>query len=127
MSLESCPKCGYAVSIAGKQCRHCATSPPGMPLSIAFDGKLILRVTLAALWFGVVAYLIRIIPDNNVPELIPPTPYSIPASRIKGSAAFTKTGEEVRDQQPAGLNLAVSLPEPIKVPHPATSYVSPSP
>jgi len=38
MSLESCPSCGYALSIIDHHCRHCTTASRAIP-SRPFDAK----------------------------------------------------------------------------------------
>jgi len=38
MSLESCPTCGYALSIIDQHCRHCTTASRAIP-SRPFDAK----------------------------------------------------------------------------------------
>jgi hypothetical protein len=58
MPLESCPTCGYALSIIDHRCRHCATASRAIP-SRPFDAKhlreLIVVVVVVA---SVVVYLI---------------------------------------------------------------------
>ena len=57
MSLESCPKCGYAVAIASSDCRHCS------PRASAFlappkwrEANLLLPIASASFALAVLAY-----------------------------------------------------------------------
>jgi hypothetical protein len=58
MSLESCPTCGYALSILNHHCRHCGTASAAIP-SRTFDAKhlqqMIIPVVVA---LSVLVYLI---------------------------------------------------------------------
>jgi hypothetical protein len=59
MPLESCPTCGYALSIVDHHCRHClpsrsASAKAGAP----FDAKHLQRMIMAAVALSVLIYLI---------------------------------------------------------------------
>ena len=56
MSLESCPECGYALSISDHHCRNCATLFEARPWFRKWDAKLLLHLGLAALAAGVLIY-----------------------------------------------------------------------
>jgi hypothetical protein len=57
MSLQSCPTCGYALSIHDHHCRHCLPSRSGFakadPL---FDMKHLSTIIVAVLALSVLAY-----------------------------------------------------------------------
>jgi hypothetical protein len=58
MPLESCPTCGYALSIVDHHCRHCATPSQAIP-SRPFDAKHMQQViTAVVVALGVLVYLI---------------------------------------------------------------------
>jgi hypothetical protein len=57
MSLESCPTCGYALSIIDHHCRHCATASRAI-LSQSFDAKHVQRMIIAVVVLSVLVYLI---------------------------------------------------------------------
>jgi hypothetical protein len=48
MPLESCPTCGYALSVLDHQCRHCAVSLSAFPLSRLFDAKHLSKMIIIA-------------------------------------------------------------------------------
>ena len=55
MSLESCPSCGYALSVSGQQCRHCP--PDFIPLRAkGLEMKLLMPLGAAAVGLGLVIY-----------------------------------------------------------------------
>jgi hypothetical protein len=58
MSLESCPTCGYALSILGKDCRHCAASFAERPASPAFNARYLPQIITATVVFIAFACLI---------------------------------------------------------------------
>jgi hypothetical protein len=58
MSLESCPTCGYALSIVGSRCRHCASSFGALPSSRPFDAKYLPQIISAVIVLSVLAYLV---------------------------------------------------------------------
>jgi hypothetical protein len=58
MSLESCPTCGYALSIVNHHCRHCATAPRAIP-SRPFDAKHLQQIIVpVVVALSVLVYLI---------------------------------------------------------------------
>jgi hypothetical protein len=58
MPLESCPTCGYALSIVDHHCRHCVTASRAIP-SRPFDAKHLQQViTAVVLALSVLVYLI---------------------------------------------------------------------
>jgi hypothetical protein len=57
MSLESCPTCGYALSIAGHHCRHCTTESGAIP-SRPFDAKHLQKMIMVVVALSVVVYFI---------------------------------------------------------------------
>jgi hypothetical protein len=57
MPLESCPTCGYALSIHDHHCRHCAVPLSVFPLSQLFDAKHLSKMIVAVLVLSVLAYL----------------------------------------------------------------------
>jgi hypothetical protein len=58
MPLESCPVCGYALSVHDHHCRHCAVSLSAPPLSWLFDAKhLSTMIVVAVLVLSVLTYL----------------------------------------------------------------------
>jgi hypothetical protein len=63
MSLESCPACGYALSVHDHLCRHClpsrsAFAKAGLPsINALFDAKYLPRMIVAVLVLSVLAYL----------------------------------------------------------------------
>lgn len=58
MPLESCPTCGYALSVLDHQCRHCAVSVGALPLSRLFDVKHLSATIVAVLALSALAYLL---------------------------------------------------------------------
>jgi hypothetical protein len=56
VSLESCPTCGYALSIVNHHCRHCATAPPAIPSRATKHLQQIIVPVVVAL--SVLVYLI---------------------------------------------------------------------
>jgi hypothetical protein len=58
MSLEPCPICGYALSVIGSRCRHCAPSFGAVPSSRPLDPKFVPRIIAALVVLSVCAYLI---------------------------------------------------------------------
>jgi hypothetical protein len=58
MSLESCPICGYALSIVGSRCRHCTPSFGALPSSRPFDAKFLPQIIGVVVVLSVLAYLI---------------------------------------------------------------------
>jgi hypothetical protein len=58
MSLESCPTCGYALSIVDHHCRHCATPSRAIP-SRTFDAKHLQQmIIMAVVALSVLVYLL---------------------------------------------------------------------
>jgi predicted nucleic acid-binding Zn ribbon protein len=58
MPLESCPTCGYALSIVDQHCRHCATAPGEIP-SRPFDAKHLQQmIIMGVVVLSVLVYLI---------------------------------------------------------------------
>jgi hypothetical protein len=58
MPLESCPSCGYALSIVDQHCRHCAIASPAIP-SRPFDAKHLQQlIIVAVVLVSVVVYLL---------------------------------------------------------------------
>jgi len=58
MPLESCPTCGYALSIVDHHCRHCVTASGAVP-SRPFDAKHIQQlIIMAVVVLSVLVYLI---------------------------------------------------------------------
>jgi len=58
MPLESCPSCGYALSIVDQHCRHCAIASPTIP-SRPFNAKHLQQMIIMGLVaLSVLAYLI---------------------------------------------------------------------
>jgi len=58
MPLESCPACGYALSIVDHHCRHCITASPAIP-SRLFDAKhLQQKIIMVVVGLSVLVYLI---------------------------------------------------------------------
>jgi len=64
MPLESCPTCGYALSVHDPHCRHCppsrsALAKTGLPsINALFDAKQLSKMIIAALVLSVVFYVI---------------------------------------------------------------------
>jgi hypothetical protein len=64
MSLESCPTCGYALSVHDPHCRHCppsrsALAKTGLPsINVLFDAKHLSTMIIAVLVLSILAYLI---------------------------------------------------------------------
>jgi hypothetical protein len=56
MSLESCPTCGYALSIIDHHCRHCTTTSRAIP-SRSFDAKQLQQMIMVVVALSVVVYL----------------------------------------------------------------------
>jgi len=57
MPLDSCPTCGYALSIVDHQCRHCAIASPAIP-SRPFNAKHVQQMIMAVVGLSVLVYLI---------------------------------------------------------------------
>jgi hypothetical protein len=57
MSLESCPTCGYALSIHDHHCRHCDVPLSVFASSRLFDVKHLSTMIMAVLVLSVLAYL----------------------------------------------------------------------
>ena len=55
MILESCPVCGYALSIVSHECRHCPTASPLQGWLAQWDARLLAVSGLLAV-LGVVLY-----------------------------------------------------------------------
>jgi hypothetical protein len=55
MSLESCPTCGYALSIIDHHCRHCTTASRAIP-SRPFDAKHLQQMIMVVVALSVVVY-----------------------------------------------------------------------
>jgi hypothetical protein len=58
MSFEACPVCGYALSVAGHHCRHCAPSLRVLPSAGADDPHRVTKAIIAAVVLLVLVYLI---------------------------------------------------------------------
>jgi hypothetical protein len=58
MPLDSCPTCGYALSIAGHHCRHCATESQAIPSRLSNAKHLQQMIIMAAVVLSVLVYLI---------------------------------------------------------------------
>ena len=58
MSLEACPTCGYALSIIGNRCRHCAPAFGALPSSHPFDAKYLPQVIFAIVVLSALGYFI---------------------------------------------------------------------
>ena len=56
MSLESCPTCGYALSIIDHHCRHCTTTSRAIP-SRSLDAKHLQQMIMVVVALSVVVYL----------------------------------------------------------------------
>ena len=70
MSLESCPKCGYALSLADHTCRHCRDSVQPAAREKKLDWQQVLYVGLAmiavaVLSFGRLAMMPHKVPDPS--------------------------------------------------------------
>ena len=57
MSLEACPKCGYAVSLADRRCGHCASAAHGPVTRPTRNGKLSSAALLIAVTVAIAIYL----------------------------------------------------------------------
>jgi hypothetical protein len=58
MSLESCPKCGYALPVSGPNCRHCVNVVISNPQFTPFDSPQTVTITMVMLGLGLFAYLL---------------------------------------------------------------------
>ncbi len=58
MSLQSCDTCGYALSIADAQCRHCAGAHTASSGRTFLNGKLADPAAVAALGLAMLLYAI---------------------------------------------------------------------
>jgi hypothetical protein len=58
MPLEPCPTCGYALSIADHNCRHCATESPAIPSRASNAKHLQQIIIMAVVVLSVLVYLI---------------------------------------------------------------------
>jgi hypothetical protein len=56
--MESCPTCGYALSILGNHCRHCPPSFVAATSLRPFDAKLVAQFIGGIVVLGVLVYLI---------------------------------------------------------------------
>ena len=56
--MESCPTCGYALSILGHRCRHCSPSLMAATPAGLFDAKLVAQVSAGLVVVGVLVYLL---------------------------------------------------------------------
>ena len=56
MSLEACPKCGYAMSIIDHQCRHCGGSSEALPKFKKLDAATVSNGILIAFIISAVIY-----------------------------------------------------------------------
>jgi hypothetical protein len=58
MSLESCPTCGYALSLVDHHCRHCVTASPAIRWRL-FDAKQLQQMIVpVVVGLSVLVYLI---------------------------------------------------------------------
>jgi hypothetical protein len=58
MSLESCPTCGYALSILNHHCRHCGSASQAIP-SRPFDARPLQQMIVpAVVALSILVYLI---------------------------------------------------------------------
>lgn len=57
MPLESCPTCGYALSVLDHRCRHCPVRLSVFPSSRLFDVNHLSTMIVAVLVLSVLAYL----------------------------------------------------------------------
>jgi hypothetical protein len=55
--LESCPICGYALSILDHHCRHCATASPAVRVW-RFDAKQLPQIIMSLLAISVLVYFV---------------------------------------------------------------------
>jgi hypothetical protein len=58
MPLESCPTCGYALSIVDHHCRHCVTASPAIPSRLLDAKHLQQKIIMAVVGLSVLVYLI---------------------------------------------------------------------
>jgi len=58
MSLESCPTCGYALSVLDHQCRHCAVPLRVFASSRLFDAKHLSTMIITTVMLSILVYLI---------------------------------------------------------------------
>jgi hypothetical protein len=58
MPLQSCPTCGYALSVQDHHCRHCPATLKVFASSRLFDVKHLPQVIVTAVVLSVLAYLI---------------------------------------------------------------------
>ena len=56
--LQDCPTCGYALSIVGQRCRHCAHSLHGRATWQAFNPKQLPQMISALVALGFAVYLV---------------------------------------------------------------------
>jgi hypothetical protein len=57
MPLESCPTCGYALSVLDHHCRHCPVRLNVFPSSGLFDAKHLSAMIVAVLVLSGLAYV----------------------------------------------------------------------
>lgn len=58
MSLESCPTCGYALSIVGSRCRHCTSSVTVVTPLRLLGTKQLAQIIASLVVLGVFVFLI---------------------------------------------------------------------
>jgi len=58
MPLESCPACGYALSVQDHHCRHCPVPLRVFPSSRLLGAKHLSTIIVAVLVLSVLAYLL---------------------------------------------------------------------
>lgn len=56
MPLESCPTCGYALSIADSRCRNCVTVLAARPWFKRWDTKLLIHLALVGFAVALLIY-----------------------------------------------------------------------
>jgi hypothetical protein len=56
MSLQSCGKCGYALSVIGSECRHCAAVSVALAPTKWRDSRLLLPLAAVACALAVLLY-----------------------------------------------------------------------
>ena len=56
MSLESCPTCGYALSISDSKCRNCLHRFEARPWFRRWDARLLLNAVLFSVAVSILVY-----------------------------------------------------------------------